>query len=230
MTQTSSPSFVRSWAALAALAAAVGCFAAPAVAADFFIVLPVKKKAAVEFPDIRVSLGAAALPNGFAGNPYTGFDFSPYLAVTGDADYAGSGVTWRASGGDLPPGLSLNLEGVLIGTPSATGTWNFTLGATYKEKTGSQSFNLTIYQSLITIVTATYGNNVGQPIGNLTFRLKGVCDTKRSCTFNPYQLWGSDPGVGYNKILSVNYLCGDMPRSLTTTIGTVGRNIVLDCG
>jgi len=63
---------------------------------------------------------AASLPSGTAGAAYTA-----QMTVTGgQAPY-----TWSLAQGNLPPGLSLNgASGAINGVPTASGTYNFTIG------------------------------------------------------------------------------------------------------
>lgn len=49
---------------------------------------------------------------------------------------------WTVSAGSLPAGLSLSLEGQLTGTPTATGTFNFTVD---NNSTATRAFALTIH-------------------------------------------------------------------------------------
>src|SRR5437667_2882612 len=82
------------------------------------------------------------LPNGQLGVQY---------ALTFVAMGAPQPYTWSLTSGVLPGGLTLNLTGgTLSGTPSTTGTWNFTVqvvgsGASANgPPTASQAFSLTI--------------------------------------------------------------------------------------
>ena len=66
-------------------------------------------------------IGATSLPAGEVGTPYGASVYS----------YGGSGArTWSLSSGALPPGVLLNSGGGLVGTPTATGTYSFTLAVT----------------------------------------------------------------------------------------------------
>ena len=68
-----------------------------------------------------VSITTTTLAPGFQSTAY-----SKTLAATG-----GSGTyTWVLTAGALPAGVSLSSTGVLSGTPTATGTFNFTVKAT----------------------------------------------------------------------------------------------------
>ena len=59
------------------------------------------------------------LPNGKVGTAY-----STQLAVTGITP-----ITWSLAGGSLPIGLTLSTAGKISGTPTVTGTSNFTVKA-----------------------------------------------------------------------------------------------------
>jgi arabinan endo-1,5-alpha-L-arabinosidase len=66
-----------------------------------------------------LAVTAASLPNGTVSESYTAT-----LTATGGT---GSGYGWTVSTGTLPGGLTLASGGVLAGTPSAAGTFNFTV-------------------------------------------------------------------------------------------------------
>jgi hypothetical protein len=67
------------------------------------------------------SITTTSLPNGVAGNPYS----ATIQEVGGVAPYG-----WSVSGGNLPRGLNLNGDGSITGTPTAGGTFNFTVQVT----------------------------------------------------------------------------------------------------
>jgi len=97
---------------------------------------------------LYVSLAArintvSPLPNGIVDLPYS-FVFSGY----GEAPY-----TWEHLGGDLPPGLSLNADGVLFGTPTATGTYSFSVKATNEYGSDTKLYTLSVYQ--LPVITTT---------------------------------------------------------------------------
>ena len=78
-----------------------------------------------------------SLPNGTEGTSY-----SETLAAEGTAP-----ITWSVSSGSLPAGLSLGADtGVISGTPTADGTFNFTVTATNAYGSDSKEFTLTIDQ------------------------------------------------------------------------------------
>ncbi|MBI5688282.1 MAG: peptidylprolyl isomerase, partial [Verrucomicrobia bacterium] len=68
------------------------------------------------------ALGAGGLGGGLLSGTLNGSYNQTMLVNGGIGPY-----TWSSSG-NLPPGLSLSADGVLSGTPTAIGTYNFTLG------------------------------------------------------------------------------------------------------
>lgn len=83
------------------------------------------------------------LPDGTVGSPYTGT-----ITASGGA----SPYTYAVTSGSLPTGLTLNTNGTLTGTPTASGTFNFTVTATdLNNCTGSQSYSISIGTSCPTI-------------------------------------------------------------------------------
>jgi hypothetical protein len=81
-----------------------------------------------------------APPAGIVTNAYPGYGFS--VASGGLQQF-----TWRVTQGAVPPGLTLGADGSLNGTPTAAGSFAFTVTATDSAQTpgtGSQAFNVTI--------------------------------------------------------------------------------------
>lgn len=99
------------------------------------------------------------------GNAYS-YDFKQNLQVTGDPAYSGYGLKWAVASGSLPAGLSLNADtGVLSGTPTTQGTASFTLAATYKTKSGTQSYQIPVELAVSLSLTESVPTQttVGQP-------------------------------------------------------------------
>ena len=103
----------------------------------------------VRAPAITITVQAAApsistsspLPAGTVKKPY-----SQTLAATG-----GTGTySWSVSAGTLPAGLNLSAAGVLSGTPTAAGTFNFTFQVT-GGGTATKPFSMTINPALVVI-------------------------------------------------------------------------------
>jgi len=84
-----------------------------------------------------ITVNPATLPNGVVGTPYS----QTVSAVGGTAPY-----TFTVSSGALPSGLTLNATtGVISGTPSVAGTFNFTITATDANSCpGSRPYSIVI--------------------------------------------------------------------------------------
>ena len=83
-----------------------------------------------------ISVSPATLPNGFQGTAY-----SQTLTATG----GGAPYTFAVTGGTLPGGLNLATGGALTGTPTAAGTFSFTVTATDNTGcTGTRSYSVII--------------------------------------------------------------------------------------
>ncbi|HEY6344829.1 MAG TPA: putative Ig domain-containing protein [Bryobacteraceae bacterium] len=87
------------------------------------------------------------LPNATVGQAY-----SVALAASGNPNT----VVW-SSGPGLPPGLSLNPNGLISGLPTTVGTYNFTVTASISNSSisTSQNFTLTVVTGQIAILTAS---------------------------------------------------------------------------
>lgn len=82
------------------------------------------------------------LPDGTVGTAYTGHSIQ---ATGGTAPY-----TYAPTGSLLPTGLTLNADGTITGTPTATGTFAFVVTATDANGcTGTASYSITISQGCI---------------------------------------------------------------------------------
>ncbi len=68
-----------------------------------------------------------------------GVSYSFTFTATGTAP-----ITWTVAGGALPAGLTLSQSGVLSGTPSAAGTYSFTVKAANSAGSTSQVFSMTV--------------------------------------------------------------------------------------
>ncbi|NZA27741.1 putative Ig domain-containing protein [Luteimonas sp. SJ-92] len=106
-----------------------------------------------------VTLPAASLPAGTRDEPYA--------TVVGPATGGTPGYTYAVTAGALPAGLTLAANGALSGTPTALGTFNFTVTATDSSTgtgpyTGSQAFSIVIADQVPVAnpvsVTVAYGS------------------------------------------------------------------------
>ena len=108
--------------------------------------------------DVPVTISPASLPNGAVGAAYS-------QALTGSG---GTGpYSFSVTAGSLPAGLTLNPGGVLSGTPTAGGTFNFTVTGTDSSAfpgpfSGSQAYTLTIAPATIALpATSLSGGTLG---------------------------------------------------------------------
>jgi hypothetical protein len=100
---------------------AAGTFTFTAAVTDSASVTAGKQFSLTVAPGISLTT-PAALPNAMAGAPYS----YTVAAAGGQPPYS-----WRITDGTLPDGLSLNgAAGTIAGTPTAAGTFNFTLEVT----------------------------------------------------------------------------------------------------
>ncbi|MBX7218660.1 MAG: putative Ig domain-containing protein [Blastocatellia bacterium] len=118
--------------------------------------------------NFTVTATDSATPAGCTGSRAYIFQVNcPTVAVTGtlsggtagtaysssvSATPAGGGYSFAVTAGSLPPGVSLASNGMLAGTPSQAGTFNFTVTATgFGTCTGSQPFTVTIACPTVTV-------------------------------------------------------------------------------
>ena len=141
----------------ASATAAVGSTGMVATAAGDGLVANQSLNLQVRQP-IPLSVLPSALPSGTVGTPYPQTAFA---ASGGVAPY-----TWAVGGGVLPTGLALNTAGVLAGTPTAAGSFSFTVAAADSSagtgpRTGSQSYTVVIGLPAATDFTITLAGGAG---------------------------------------------------------------------
>ncbi len=99
-----------------------------------------------------LKLASSALPSGTAGKAYSG----TVSATGGTTPY-----TWSISSGSLPAGLSLaSATGVISGTPTSSGTFNFTVSvsdssSTVQKQSATTAIVVAAATSPVTITTAS---------------------------------------------------------------------------
>ncbi len=118
-------------------------------------------------PCPAIAVAPGSLPDGPAATAYS----LALGASGGEAPYA-----YEVTGGSLPPGLALSSGGTLSGTPTVTGTWNFTVTATdVNVCQGSQAYSLTIICPVITLSPPVLpGGILGLPYSQRIAGLGGV--------------------------------------------------------
>ncbi|MBM3783294.1 MAG: hypothetical protein FJW30_02985 [Acidobacteria bacterium] len=113
-----------------------------------------------------LTIGPATLPTGTIGSAY-----SATFTTT-----ASSTVTWSVASGALPTGLTLNpASGVLSGSPSAAGTFNFTIAATASAtaQSGQRTYTVDIL-NVFSISTATLPDGMVGETYNVTLAAAGA--------------------------------------------------------
>ncbi|MEP7343014.1 MAG: putative Ig domain-containing protein, partial [Acidobacteriota bacterium] len=98
-------------------------------------------------PCPTITVGPAALPIGVLGAAYG-------QSVTASADGGGTAAYgFAVTAGALPPSLGLNTNGILSGTPTQPGSYNFTVTAslTTTTCTGTRAYTLTILPACPTL-------------------------------------------------------------------------------
>ena len=102
-----------------------------------------------------IALSPASLPDGAPGSGYQ----QTISASGGTGPYS-----YAVTSGVLPPGLSLSAGGVLSGTPSADGTYPFTVTATDASGcTGSMGYSVAITSTNVVPPAVTAGMKLGSP-------------------------------------------------------------------
>jgi hypothetical protein len=135
------------WSATAGTISASGLYTAPSVSAQTSVTVTATSSA-----DLAKSASAAVtvnpassqtlqvtsgtLPQGQQGDIYS----ATFAATGGTPPYS-----WTVSGGTIPSGIGLNLNGDFAGTPTGTGTFNFAVTVTdSKLKTAAANFNVSV--------------------------------------------------------------------------------------
>lgn len=130
-----------------------------------------------------------------------------YPAATLEATDGTTAYTWSVLSGSLPPGLSLNASGLVSGTPTAAGSYNFTASVTDAEgRTAAKSFVITInpndpkitteflhYGRVSSAYSATLSATGGQ--GTYTWSIVGQSQGTNGCTGLNYPIASSDIGL-----------------------------------
>jgi hypothetical protein len=112
---------------------------------------------------VQAAMPALSIITTSLSNATSGTGYSATLAATGGQ----SPYTWAIASGTLPSGITLSAAGVLAGTPSQSGTFNFTVSATDSENTpkvANQSLSLLVAAPPLSITTSSLPNGTeGSP-------------------------------------------------------------------
>jgi len=136
---------------------------------------------------------ASPLPGGTVGTAY-----SQALAATGGT----SPYSWSVSAGTLPAGLSLSPAGVLSGTPTAQGGYNFTVRVTGNNGASStKPLSLTINTVAAVTLTslAINGPSSVNESGTATYTATAGWSDGTTSTVTP-TTWGFNPATTFASI------------------------------
>lgn len=89
--------------------------------------------------------------------------FSQTLVASG-----GGTLTWTVTAGSLPAGISLSTGGVLSGTPTATGSYSFTVTVTNSAGSGTKAYSGTVTDIPQAIAAYNFDENTGSTSADIT--------------------------------------------------------------
>ncbi len=116
-----------------------------------------------------ITVNPATLPNGTVGSSY---------GIQNITQTGGNGTMTYTVGTGFPPGLNLTTGGILSGTPTAAGTYTFTITVTSQYGcTGTRTYTVTISCPTITINPATIANTTPGSTVNVPFSQVGGTGT-----------------------------------------------------
>jgi large repetitive protein len=113
---------------------------------------PVPPPAPAPQPPLQVTTGSLAKAT--AGTAYTAT-----LAASG-----GGSMTWAVTNGSLPGGMTLSSKGVLAGTPTAAGSYTFTVRVDSGGRSATKQFQLVVAEQLSASSAAAQSWEVGRPL------------------------------------------------------------------
>ncbi|MCU0437663.1 MAG: putative Ig domain-containing protein [Raineya sp.] len=180
------------------------------------------------------SFSPSTLPNFLVGG-YC----NQYITQTG---LVGANITWSITSGSLPTGVVLNTSlGLLIGTTSAAGTFNFTLNAT--DGLCSISQNYTIVVSACPTITfsntsagnaiigAAYNLNAGataSPSATLSYTVSPALPAGLSLNASTGQITGTPTSLVATNTYTVSASVGACSASQNYTFAVVCPNITFN--
>ncbi|TDW97400.1 putative Ig domain-containing protein [Dinghuibacter silviterrae] len=170
-----------------------------------------------------IVLSPSTLPAGAYGQAYAG---ATITATGGTSSY-----TYAVTSGSLPPGISLGTDGVLSGTPTAVGSYSFTVTATdastgagpYK---GSNTYSITVGKALLTITANDQSMTYGGTVPALTVTYSGFIngDNSSSLTIQPTASTAVTPATGVGQYPITVSGAVDPNYSITYVNGTMTVN------
>ena len=102
---------------------------------------------------LKITQNALTPKATFLGEPYS-------FQLTADG---GGSEVWSLKSGSLPTGMSVGSNGLVSGTPTATGDFTFVVQVTDGNRTDSQTYTLSVVELLKIAVPASAAGEVGHP-------------------------------------------------------------------
>jgi len=156
-------------------------------------------------PPQELQITTTSLPEGQVNQSYS----QTLQAIGGSAPY-----TWSIISGNLPNGLSLNPStGIISGTPTTQGTFNFTVQVKDNENnTATKSLSITISQPDTTPPTRSNGLPTGElPAGTTQITLSLTTNENATCRYS------TTPNIPYASMTNTFSNTGGTSHSTTIT-------------
>lgn len=148
-----------------------------------------------------------------------------FIATGGTGSY-----NWSRGSGTLPPGLTLTSGGLLSGTPTNSGTYNFTVQVTDANNSSeAMAFNLTIIPASTPtggLAGLVLGN--GSPIANAQVRIENTTFSTSTLSDGTFALSNIPVGYGYILDVSATGYASSRLTSVNVPVGSTNLgNIIL---
>jgi hypothetical protein len=164
---------------------------------------------------ITVSLASATLPDAHVGELYSQ-DLKQLLSVSGDPAFTPGAVTWSVVRSTLPEGLALRTSGVISGTPVGAGAGSVTVRATYRGKSGEQTYEVLTLNVVVTLGSAELP--VAQVGSSYSYDFKPLADVAGDPDYKPGSATWSMSGAPSGLALSpAGVLAGTVPAFAGTS-------------
>jgi hypothetical protein len=99
--------------------------------------------------DTGLSIANQTVKPGTLNQPYSETLKAQRVVSTNPFNGTDTTATWSLAGGNLPPGLNLTGAGVLEGTPTTEGSYQFTVRAQDGSKSDTETYTITVRQPVV---------------------------------------------------------------------------------
>jgi hypothetical protein len=171
---------------------------------------------------IRIESGAPPLAVTSSSLPNGEVDLSYSTTLTASGGGAAT-QTWSVTGGQLPPGVTLSNDGRLSGTPSAAGTYNFSVTVGNGSSSASKSLTITVipgitFDSAAVVPTA----EVRTPYSASLPALLGIGGGAPPYRYAPVS--GFPFGIGFDPATGTIFGSPRAPGVLTLAVSIIDAN------